>query len=268
MLYRLIAPERTATPQAPAARARRRSPRSDRFAATRRSCSVVFVGMVASVGPRGDARRSTRRRSPSLGLGVLLASGVLTLEDIAQEGDVAGDVHLVRGALHAEQPAERARLHGLPRASGLPRALGGSAAAGGRRRRWSSRYVLLHYLFVSQTAHLARAASACSSMSASSSACRPAPLAFQLLFATNYFTAITLRKAPRANSAVCRELDTCRNGISTGLGALATACSMLDLPDHRNAVVPGWCCMTGAFHHVCCSGLALKPRLVARHSAR
>ena len=50
-----------------------------------------------------------------LGLGVLLATGVLTLERHREGGRRPGHVHLVRGALHAEQPAERARLHGVSR---------------------------------------------------------------------------------------------------------------------------------------------------------
>ena len=87
-----------------------------------------------------------------LGLGVLLATGVLTLDDIAKEGDVLATfiwfavLFTMSGQLNelgfmgflGERLA--ARAGGLsPRAAGVALVLA---------------YVLLHYLFVSQTAHL------------------------------------------------------------------------------------------------------------------
>ncbi|MCK7517128.1 MAG: anion permease [Ignavibacteriales bacterium] len=44
--------------------------------------------MVAALGARPAPSASTRRPSRFVGLGVLLAAGVLTLGDIAKEGDV------------------------------------------------------------------------------------------------------------------------------------------------------------------------------------
>ena len=57
-------------------------------------------------------------------------------------------------------------------------------------------YVLLHYLFVSQTAHLLALFGVFLDVG-SKLGVPTGPLAFQLLFATNYFTAIT----PQGSSA-------------------------------------------------------------------
>ena len=148
----VIGPEVTATPEAPAA-ARQ---------------------ALAALGPLTRAREDrARRRSPAwwrsgrrprrsaldstavafLGLGVLLATGVLTLERHRQAGRRARDVHLVRRAVHAEQPAERARVHGLSRPNGSPARSAGCASPTAGLVLVVA-YVLLHYLFVSQTAHL------------------------------------------------------------------------------------------------------------------
>ena len=47
------------------------------------------------------------------GLGLLLMTEVLTLDDIADAGRHAGHVPLARGPVRAERAAERARVHGL-----------------------------------------------------------------------------------------------------------------------------------------------------------
>ena len=57
-------------------------------------------------------------------------------------------------------------------------------------------YVLLHYLFVSQTAHLLALFGVFLDVGVKLGV-PPAPLAFQLLFATNYFSVI----APQGSSA-------------------------------------------------------------------
>ena len=78
----------------------------------------------------------------------------------------------------------------------LADALGGLAVADGRADRWSSPTSLLHYLFVSQTAHLLALFGVFLDVGVKLGV-PAAPLAFQLLFATNYFSAIT----PQGSSA-------------------------------------------------------------------
>jgi DASS family divalent anion:Na+ symporter len=129
-----------------------------------------------------------------LGFGVMLATGVLTLEDIAKEGDVLATfiwfavLFTLSNQLNKlgfmEFLGERLvmRLGGLP----VPVAAVVLVAA----------YVALHYLFVSQTAHLLALFAVFLGVGAKLGA-TPTLLAFQLLFATNYFAAL----APQASSA-------------------------------------------------------------------
>ena len=159
------------------------------------SSLVIFVGMVALWASAATLGLDSTAIA-FLGLGVLLATGVLTLDDIAQGRRRPGDVHLVRGAVHAEQPAERAGIHGFRRASAWRGALGGLAAP-------TAGLVLV-------VAYVAAALPVRQPDGAPAGALRRvprrrrearrqpgAPLAFQLLFATNYFSAIT----PQGSSA-------------------------------------------------------------------
>jgi DASS family divalent anion:Na+ symporter len=85
-------------------------------------------------------------------------------------------------------------------------------------------YVLLHYLFVSQTAHLLALFGVFLDVGVKLGV-NPAVLAFQLLFATNYFTAIT----PQGSSA--NLLFTGSGYLTQGelyrLGAITTGVSVL-----------------------------------------
>ncbi len=76
-----------------------------------------------------------------------------------------------------------------------------------RESRCSVAYVLLHYVFVSQTAHLMALFGVFMDVGVKLGV-PAAPLAFQLLFATNYFSAIT----PQGSSA---------NLLFTGSGFLS-----------------------------------------------
>ena len=100
---------------------------------------------------------------------------------------------------------------------------GRARAADGRPRRWSSRTSLLHYLFVSQTAHLLALFGVFLDVGVKLGV-QPALLAFQLLFATNYFSAIT----PQGSSA--NLLFAGSGYLSQGdlyrLGAITTAAIM------------------------------------------
>ena len=131
-----------------------------------------------------------------LGLGVLLATGVLTLADIAKEGDV-----LATFIWFAVLFTLSGQLNELGFMGFLGERLADAtrrAAAGGRRP-WCCSSSLRR---CSTTCSSARRrtcwrCSGSSWASACSSASPAAPLAFQLLFATNYFAAIT----PQGSSA-------------------------------------------------------------------
>ena len=85
-------------------------------------------------------------------------------------------------------------------------------------------YVLLHYLFVSQTAHLLALFGVFLDVGVKLGV-PAAPLAFQLLFATNYFSAITPQGSSAnllfAGSGYLSQSDLYR------LGALSTAVNLL-----------------------------------------
>ena len=112
VLYRVIGPEVRRTPEAPAA-ARQALAALGPLSRQERIVLVVFLGMVALWGSAATLGLDSTAIA-FLGLGALLATGVITLDDIAETGRRARDVHLVRGALHPQQPAQRAGLHGIP----------------------------------------------------------------------------------------------------------------------------------------------------------
>ena len=125
---------------------------------------------------------------------MLLTTGVLTLADIAKEGDVLATfiwfavLFTLSGQLNElgfmSYLGERlaSGLGGLsPLVTGLVLVVA---------------YVLLHYLFVSQTAHLLALFGVFLDVGVKLGV-PVAPLAFQLLFATNYFSANT----PQGSSA-------------------------------------------------------------------
>ncbi len=108
-------------------------------------------------GALGRGRRrsaSTRPRSPSSAWATLLATGVLTLGDIAKEGDVLATFIWFAVLFTLSAQLERARLHGASWAAAWRVRLDGLAPLRRRDRSWSWSTSLLHYLFVSQTAHL------------------------------------------------------------------------------------------------------------------
>ena len=134
VLYKVIAPEVTATPEAPRA-ARRALAELGPLRAHEKIVAATFVGMVGPLGRGGDPRprldggRVPRPRRP--------ARDRRADARRHREGRRrARDLHLVRGALHAQRPAQRAGLHGLPgRAAGR----GARGPVGGRRRRRARR---------------------------------------------------------------------------------------------------------------------------------
>ena len=182
----------TATPEAPLA-ARRPSRRWGPCGAHEKIVAATFLGMVALWGAAATIGLDSTAVA-FLGLGILLAAGVLTLEDIAKEGDVLATfiwfavLFTLSGQLNAlgfmGYLGER-----------LAGALGGlSAPAAGLVLVVA--YVLLHYLFVSQTAHLLALFGVFLDVGAKLGV-PLAPFAFLLLFATNFFSANT----PQGSSA-------------------------------------------------------------------
>ena len=129
-----------------------------------------------------------------LGLGVFLATGVLTAADIAREGDVLA-TYLWFALLFAMS----SQLNEL----GFMSYVGERMALAMHGWSWLVAglalvlaYVLLHFLFVSQTAHLLALFGVFMDVGVKVGV--PAmPLALLLLFATNFFSAIT----PQASSA-------------------------------------------------------------------
>ncbi len=220
VLYRIIAPELTSTPEAPAA-ARRALVEIGPLKRDEKVVVVAFAGMVslwasaASLGLDSTA-------VAFLGLGALLASGVLTLEDIRHEGDVLATFIWFAVLFTLSSQLNELGFMGFL-GQRLADAMGGLAPAVAGVVLLVA-YVALHYVFVSQTAHLLALFGVFLDVGVKLGV-PPAPLAFQLLFATNYFAAITPQGSSAnllfAGSGFLSQRDLYR------LGALSTACTML-----------------------------------------
>ena len=192
LLRRLIGPEVDATPEAPAA-ARQALRALGPLQRDEKIVLASFVGMVVLWGSAATLGLDSTAIA-FLGFGVLLASGVLTLGDIAKEGDV-----LATFIWFAVLFTLSNQLNELGFMGYLGQRLAGSL--GGLSPLAAAvvlivAYILLHYMFVSQTAHLLALFGVFLDVGVKLGV--PAtPLAFQLLFATNYFSAIT----PQGSSA-------------------------------------------------------------------
>ena len=122
------------------------------------------------------------------GLGALLATSVLTLDDIAQEGGTLA-TYLWLAVLFA--------LSGQLNELGFMGYVGGRLASGLQGVPWLAAYValivlyvLMHYLFVSQSSHVLALFGVFVEVGARTGV--PTPLlAFSLLFASSYFSTIT-----------------------------------------------------------------------------
>lgn len=192
LLYRLLPPEVTATPEAPA---RAREALRELGPLRRREKVVigVFTSMVASWAASAAVGVDATAVA-FLGLAALLMSDVLTLEDISQEGEV-----LATYIWFASLFALSTQLNTL----GFTGYVGERLASAMGGLSWPLAglallltYVLLHYLFVSQTAHQLALLGVFLGVGVSLGV-PTAPLAFLLLFATNFFSVIT----PQGSSA-------------------------------------------------------------------
>jgi DASS family divalent anion:Na+ symporter len=191
-LYRVIRPEVRDTPDAPAAA---RAALAALGPLTRHEwiVSIVFVLMVglwasaATVGLDSTA-------IAFLGLGALLATGVITLEDIGRQGDVLATFIWFAVLFTLSSQLNELGFMGFL-GERLASALSGLASPTAGLILVAA-YILLHYLFVSQTAHLLALFGVFLGVGVKLGV-NPVLLAFQLLFATNYFSAIT----PQGSSA-------------------------------------------------------------------
>jgi DASS family divalent anion:Na+ symporter len=220
LLYRIISPEVKATPDAPAA-ARKALAALGPLSAQERIVAVTFVAMVALWGAAASLGLDSTAIA-FLGLGILLATGVLTLGDIAKEGDV-----LATFIWFAVLYTLSGQLNDLGFMGYLGQQLAG--ALGGFS--WpvvyvilAVAYVLLHYLFVSQTAQVLALFAVFLDVGMKLGV-PAAPLAFMLLFASNFFSVIT----PQGSSA--NLLFAGSGYLSQGdlyrLGAITTGVSLL-----------------------------------------
>ncbi len=220
VLYKVVRPEVTATPEAPAA-ARRALASMGPLTRPEKIVTAVFVGMVVLWAASATLKLDSTAVA-FLGLGVMLATGVLTLGDISREGDV-----LATFIWFAVLFTLSGQLNELGFMGYLGQRLAGAMGGMG----WASAglvlvvaYVLLHYLFVSQTAHLLAVFGVFLDVGVKLGV-PAAPLAFLLLFATNFFSAIT----PQASSA--NLLFAGSGHLSQGelyrLGAITTAFNLV-----------------------------------------
>ena len=220
VLFRLIRPEVRHTPEAPAA-AKRALAALGPFSRNEWIVLVVFVGMVLLWGAAGTLGLDSTAIA-FLGLGALLATGVLTLADIAKQGDVLATFIWFAVLFTISSQLNELGFMGFV-GKELAAALGGFASPTAGLVLVLA-YVLLHYLFVSQTAHLLALFGVFLDVGVKLGV-NPAVLAFQLLFATNYFTPIT----PQGSSA--NLLFTGSGYLTQGelyrLGAITTGVSVL-----------------------------------------
>jgi DASS family divalent anion:Na+ symporter len=220
LLYRLIRPELKETPEAPAA-ARRALAALGPLTRNEKVVLLVFIGMVTLWAAAGTFGLDSTAVA-FLGLGIFLASGVLTLEDIAKEGDVLSTFIWFAVLFTLSDQLNQLGFMGFlgqrlaDMLGGLPSVAVGPALV--------LSYVLLHYVFVSQTAHLLALFGVFLDVGAKLGVA-PASLAFQLLFATNYFSVITPQGSSAnllfAGSGFLSQRDLYR------LGGLTTAFSLL-----------------------------------------
>jgi DASS family divalent anion:Na+ symporter len=220
ILQRLISPEVKATPEAPAA-ARRALAALGPLSRDERIVAVTFVGMVALWAAAGSLGLDSTAVA-LLGLGVLLATGVMNAADIAKEGDV-----LATFIWFAVLYTLSGQLNEMGFMGYLGHQLAGALDGLGRVPVYLVlvvAYVALHYLFVSQTAHVLALFPVFLEVGVKLGV-PAAPLAFVLLFASNFFSVIT----PQGSSA--NLLFTGSGYLSQGelykLGAITTAISLV-----------------------------------------
>ncbi len=220
VLYRVFPPEVRATPEAPAA-ARKALRELGPLTACERWVAGTFLSMVVLWALAATLKLDATAVA-FLGLGVLLAADVLTLPDITREGDVLATfiwfavLYTLSGQLNELGFMGFVGQRIAGRLAGLP---------------WLAvfvvlvvLYVLMHYLFVSQSAQVLALLGVFLGVGAKVGV--PAgPLAFALLFASNYFSVLT----PQGSSAnvIFAGSGYLTQGELYKLGALTTVFSLV-----------------------------------------
>jgi divalent anion:Na+ symporter, DASS family len=220
MLFKVVGPEVKATPGAPAA-AREALAKLGPMTRSEKIVSATFVGMVAAWALAGTLHLDSTAIA-LLGLGVLLATGTLKGSDIAKEGDVLATfiwfavLYTMSGQLNELGFMGYLGLRFSGALGGLSWPVVYVALAGA--------YVLLHYLFVSQTAHVLALFGVFLGVGVKLGV-PAAPLAFVLLFASNFFAVIT----PQGSSANLLFTDSgyLSQKDAYRLGAMTTVFSLL-----------------------------------------
>jgi DASS family divalent anion:Na+ symporter len=192
LLFWMIGPELKATPEAPAA-ARRALAALGPLTRDEKIVLAAFIGMVALWGSAATFGIDSTAVA-FLGLGLLLASGVLTLDDIAKQGDVLATFIWFAVLFTLSSQLNELGFMGFLGERLAAAMVGWTSLAAGLTLIGS--YVLLHYVFVSQTAHMLALFGVFMDVGVKLGV-PAALLAFQLLFATNYFAGIT----PQGSSA-------------------------------------------------------------------
>jgi DASS family divalent anion:Na+ symporter len=220
LLQRVMAPEVTSTPDAPAA-AKRALAALGPLSRDEWTVALTFVGMVALWAAAGFLGLDSTAVA-LLGLGILLSAGVLTLGDISKEGDV-----LATFIWFAVLYTLSGQLNEMGFMGYLGQQLAGALGGLGPIPVYLIlvvAYILLHYLFVSQTAHVLALFAVFLDVGVKLGVAA-APLAFMLLFASNFFSVIT----PQGSSA--NLLFTGSGYLSQGqlyrLGAMTTGISLI-----------------------------------------
>ena len=186
VIYKLCPPELKATPEAPAA-ARAALGEMGPMSRDERLVAVVFALMVGAWATAATLKLDATAIAFA-GLGGLLASGVLTIEDLSREGDT-----LVTFLWLAVLFALSGQLNEL----GFMSYAGQRLAAGLSGISWPMTYVALvvlyvaiHYMFVSQSSQVLALLGVFLDVGIRGGV--PGPLmAFALLFASSYFSVIT-----------------------------------------------------------------------------
>lgn len=220
VLYRLMRPEVRVTPDAPAA-ARRALAALGPLSRQEWIVLIVFVGMVVLWAAAATMGLDSTAIA-FLGLGALLATGVITLQDIGRQGDVLATFIWFAVLFTLSSQLNELGFMGFVGRQ-VASALSGLASPTAGLILVAA-YILLHYLFVSQTAHLLALFGVFLGVGVKLGV-NPLVLAFQLLFATNYFSAIT----PQGSSANLLFADSgyLTQGELYKLGAVTTTVSFL-----------------------------------------
>ncbi|MGA9753209.1 MAG: DASS family sodium-coupled anion symporter [Acidobacteriota bacterium] len=220
VLYKLFPPEVKATPEAPEA-ARKALREMGSLTAQEWWVAGTFISMVVLWALAGSLKLDSTAVA-FVGLGVLLAADVLTLKDIAKEGDVLATFIWFAVLYTLSGQLNELGFMGFV-GQRIARELGGLP--------WLSvlvvlvvLYVLMHYFFVSQSAQVLALLGVFLDVGTKVGV-PAAPLAFALLFASNYFSSLT----PQGSSAnvIFAGSGYLTQGELYKLGALTTSFNLL-----------------------------------------